>query len=74
MSPRIGFFMCITGISLAAAADEIRTVREVPAAPGNTLYVGNRAPLVPSPLMKLPIGASRPRAGCGTCWNWKPRA
>jgi len=28
---------------------------------GNAFYVGNRAPLIPSPLVKLPVGAIRPR-------------
>ena len=41
--------------SVAAAS----VVRPDPA-PGNTLYPGNRAPLAPSPLIPLPVGAVRP--------------
>ena len=46
-----------------AAGDEQRvgTVDRPGAWAGqNSLYVGNRAPLAPSPLVKLPIGAIRP--------------
>lgn len=38
----------------------VTTVLSPPTAPGNAHYVGNRAPLRPSPLIKLPIGAVRP--------------
>lgn len=33
---------------------------------GNTHYVGNREPLLPSPLIKLPIGAIEPKG-----WLWR---
>lgn len=48
---------------ITAAAPEAPSVSVVPrpdAAAGNTHYLGNRAPLVPSPLIKLPVGAVRP--------------
>ena len=37
----------------------------------NHFYTGNRAPLAPSPLIKLPIGAIRPEAGYQPSWNSK---
>ena len=36
-------------------------VKIPPVGGGNSFYPGNRAPLLPSPLMKLPIGAIEPR-------------
>ena len=47
----------------AAAADvtEARCVAVPAAAGGNLLYVGNREPLLPSPLLKLPIGSITPK-------------
>jgi len=52
----------LCGVSTAMGAEEqvIRAVREVPAG-GGGLYVSNREPLQPSPLMKLPIGSIIPR-------------
>jgi hypothetical protein len=47
--------------SLARAADApIRAVKTPDAAKPNAYYVGNRQPLLPSPLRKLPIGVIRP--------------
>src|SRR5258705_4315549 len=41
---------------------EVRVVREVKAADDSKpLYVANRAPLEPSPFVKLPIGSIEPR-------------
>jgi hypothetical protein len=40
---------------------QARVVKIPPAGAGNSLYPGNRAPLLPSPFMKLPIGAIEPR-------------
>ncbi len=47
---------------ISRGADGVRvTVVAVPsAAEGNVHYVGHRAPLAPSPLVKLPVGAVRP--------------
>ena len=46
---------------LASAADEpIRAVKTPNAAEPNAFYVGNRQPLSPSPLRKLPVGVIRP--------------
>lgn len=39
----------------------VTAVERPPTTPAVTLYVGNRPPLRPSPLVKLPIGAIRPR-------------
>ena len=40
---------------------QARTVETIPGARGNALYIGNREPLLASPLMKLPIGAIAPK-------------
>ncbi len=42
------------------ASMKIRSVTTPPASGVNSHYVSNRAPLVPAPLVKLPIGAIRP--------------
>ncbi len=39
----------------------VRVVKSPPRAYGNSFYVGNRAPLQPSPFLKLPPGAIAPR-------------
>ncbi|MBN2508208.1 MAG: glycoside hydrolase family 127 protein [Verrucomicrobia bacterium] len=51
----------VAGALAAAGADQVRTVAVVqPETPGG-LYVANRAPLAPSPFLKLPIGAITPK-------------
>ncbi|MCY2995264.1 MAG: glycoside hydrolase family 127 protein [Planctomycetota bacterium] len=45
----------------AATADTIDAVARPDASQKNKFYAGNREPLLPSPLLKLPIGAIRPR-------------
>src|SRR5438132_1631861 len=55
----------IGGAILARAAREngstqIRFVEKLPSQTHNRYYTGNRAPLVPSAAVKLPIGAIRP--------------
>ncbi len=40
---------------------EIKLVPAPPAAATNSFYIANRAPLLPSPLLKLPIGSITPR-------------
>jgi len=42
------------------AADTVRVADTPPTAGGNVYYAGNRAPLLPSPLIKLPCGAVQP--------------
>ena len=42
------------------AADEARNVQVPDVHKGNDFYVGNRPPLLASPLIKLPVGAIRP--------------
>ena len=44
-----------------AAEDEISVVKRPALQPANTLYAGNRAPLLPSPLVKLPVGTVKPQ-------------
>jgi len=46
----------------AGAAAGVRVVKIAPTAGGNRSYVGNRAPLLESPFMKLPIGAIEPQS------------
>jgi Beta-L-arabinofuranosidase, GH127 len=45
----------------AQPPERLRVVPAIHADKPGGLYVGNRAPLVPSPLMKLPIGSITPR-------------
>lgn len=40
---------------------DLKVVQEIKAQASRGLYVGNREPLEPSPLMKLPIGSIKPR-------------
>ena len=47
--------------SLAAAKPEVKDVLVPSTVAYNPLYTANRAPLVPSPLIKLPIGAITPK-------------
>ncbi|MCY3019664.1 MAG: glycoside hydrolase family 127 protein [Planctomycetota bacterium] len=42
-------------------AEEVRCVKELPTAGTNGFYTSNRDPLLPSPLIKLPIGSIAPR-------------
>jgi hypothetical protein len=56
--------LCALLTGAAAPAREpadVRVVKEVPAAGRGGLYAGDRAPLVPSPLLKLPPGSIKPR-------------
>ncbi len=47
--------------TMTNADDNVQVVRQLPTAPGGGLYTSNRAPLAPSPLVKLPIGAIKPK-------------
>src|SRR5947209_8506755 len=49
-----------TGVQ-ADRPDSVRTVKEINAGAAGGLYVGNREPLQSSPLMKLPVGAIKPK-------------
>ena len=44
-----------------ASADTITDVTNIQAGARGTLYIGNRAPLQPSPLMRLPVGSIQPQ-------------
>ena len=68
----LAVWIALTGIVAgdwaAALAGEVTVVREVPSVgqvsnlpTGGGLYVGNREPLLASPLMKLPIGSITPK-------------
>ena len=48
-------------ITCSTAGAQIRVVDRPDTAAGNDFYVGNRAPLVPSPFIKLPVGAIEPQ-------------
>src|SRR5205807_8231442 len=53
--------VAVAGVLPAARGDDVvRVVKGVPAAAGG-LYVNNRAPLQPVPLLKLPIGSIKPK-------------
>jgi len=45
----------------AGMSPEVSAVRRPPASGANSHYISNRAPLAPSPLVKLPIGAIEPK-------------
>jgi hypothetical protein len=47
--------------TLPAVADDIRGADSPPTDRRTTLYVSNREPLAPSPLVKLPVGAIKPK-------------
>ncbi len=47
-------------LSLAQNTMDARVVQKLPTQGGNLYYQGNREPLLPSPLIKLPTGAVRP--------------
>jgi len=53
------------GRNLGTAVDSsraaVRVVKTPPTVSGNRFYTANRPPLLPSPLLKLPIGAIEPR-------------
>lgn len=53
------YFALLTAVACSCFAQQIRFVSKLPGGQ-NRYYSGNRAPLAPSPLMKLPIGAIRP--------------
>ena len=54
--------LCVGGFnSVLFAADQVKTVESPPLSAANSYYVGNRAPLTPSPFIKLPIGSITPR-------------
>ena len=52
-------FLLVAGV--AAAAESIETVARPATTRVNPFYVGNRAPLLPGPLVKLPIGSIKPQ-------------
>jgi hypothetical protein len=49
------------GLSAAETAQRIEVVPEIPSSGGSGFCLGNRDPLSPSPLVKLPIGSIAPK-------------
>ncbi len=47
--------------TMTHADDNVQVVQKLPTASSGGLYTANRAPLAPSPLIKLPIGAIKPK-------------
>jgi hypothetical protein len=59
---KVGVLFSLLSIALNAAGEmEIRVIESVSAGDRTNFYVGNREPLLPSPLIKLPIGAITPK-------------
>src|SRR5579859_6072333 len=56
--------LCLLSSSLlrldASELAQVQAVESPPTSSSNSFYVGNRAPLLPSPLLKLPIGSIIP--------------
>lgn len=67
MSTRVGFLItsslvCAWAVGCASKpAMTVNLADYAQATPANAYYVGNRPPLMPSPLVKLPIGAIKPQ-------------
>ncbi len=57
----LGFAPMFAGPGFSAEETSVRMVDILPAEGKNPHYVENRAPLLPAPLMKLPIGSIVPR-------------
>ncbi len=55
------FLASLAAAGKAGPAPEISAVKRPPASGANSHYISNRAPLTPSPLVKLPIGAIEPK-------------
>ncbi|MDD4270931.1 MAG: glycoside hydrolase family 127 protein, partial [Thermoguttaceae bacterium] len=62
MLPRYILVLIAWIIPLAVPAGEQARLLPPDAGQGNAFYYGNRAPLLPSPLVKLPVGAVEPRS------------
>jgi len=58
---RFGAVLSLCGSTLAMTAAERINVVDVPLSGTNNFYVSNRAPLAPSPFVKLPTGSITPR-------------
>ena len=56
---KLRFILLIAATIASASAQAVKFTDKLPGG-SNDFYVGNRAPLAASPLMKLPIGAVRP--------------
>ncbi len=54
--------LCLIACAASAATEKITVsvVGQPKSVGGNAYYAGNRAPLLPSPLIKLPVGSVRP--------------
>lgn len=64
ISAWLALFLCLAftvGFKATAADDDFRMVDQPAVTANEALYLGNRAPLQPSPLLKLPIGNIVPR-------------
>lgn len=53
--------LCLALMGLCATVEaSVKVIDTPPVKGGNDFYIGNRAPLLPSPLIKLPVGSVRP--------------
>ena len=60
MTIAVGWLLAVVPVA-RADQQSVQVVREVSARDHHALYIANREPLAPSPLLKLPIGAITPK-------------
>lgn len=60
MKGHIVFPFFLVAIMFSCNKNEVTVVHQLPVESVNSFYIGNKPPLLPSPLIKLPIGAIEP--------------
>jgi hypothetical protein len=61
MKNKVSVLILVVAIVLSCSdSKDVTVVQQVPVSSTNNYYQGNRAPLIPNPLIKLPIGSIEP--------------
>jgi len=60
MKGHIVFPFFLVAIMFSCNKNEVTVVHQLPVESVNSFYIGNKPPLLPSPLIKLPVGAIEP--------------